>query len=252
MVAFDFTVALRIVGAGANVFHSTQANEVLEVFGDELGSVVRDNSGCHAGELFASLLENDFDIDLLHFVTDVPVDDTAAESIQDRGHEVECPGDVEVRDIDVPVFVSDERLLKSGSLFRSLIVPLEQPGVTENPIDRGGAAGDHIGINHHVCQPPITCEGMIEMELQDGLLFPLVKPVITRDPAVVFVDSTVVSRPAAIRGRPDSDPLLDLSARDFRFVRPFTDVIDNLVTYFMGHPFVGQGAPLAFFNCTCS
>jgi len=139
MVAFDLTVALRVVRTGANVFHSAQSNEVFEVFGDELRSVVRDDSGCHAGVFFASGLENDFDIDLLHFFTNVPMDDTSAESIEDRGHEVERPGDVEVGNVDVPVFMSHERLLKSGSFFRSLIVPLEEPCVAENLINGGGA-----------------------------------------------------------------------------------------------------------------
>ena len=231
---------------------AVQANEVLEVFGDELRPVVRDDSGCHAGVLFATYLNNDFDIDLLHFFTNVPMDDTAAESIKDRGHEVECPGDVEVRDIDVPVFMSHERLLKSGTLFRSLIVPFEQSGVTEDPIDGGCTAGDHIGINHHVRQASIACERMIEMELQDGLLFPLVKPMITRNPAVVLEGSTVVFRPAAIRRRPDSDPLLNLSDSDFRFLRPLADVIDHLIAYFMAlfalsNPATcGSGCPIGF------
>ena len=181
---------------------TVQANEVLEVFGDELRPVVRDDSGCHAGVLFATYLDNDFDIDLLHFFTNVPMDDTSAESIKDRGHEVECPGDVEVRDIDVPVFMSHERL--------------------------------------------------IEMELQDGLFFPLVKPMITRNPAVVLEGSTVVFRPAAIRRRPDSDPLLNLSDSDFRFLRPLADVIDHLIAYFMAlfalsNPATcGSGCPIGF------
>lgn len=74
---------------------------------------------------------------------------------------------------------------------------------------------------------------MIEVILQDGLLFPLVKPVISRNPAVVFEGSTVILRPAPIRGRPDSDPLLDLSAGDVGFFRPLADVIDHLIAYFM-------------------
>ena len=115
MAAFDFSVALWIVRTGTNVFHATESNEVPEVSGDELRSVVGDDSGCHAGELFASRLHEDCDVDLFHLVVDVPLDDTSAESIKDCGHEVERAGDVEVRDIDVPVFVSHQWLLKPGS-----------------------------------------------------------------------------------------------------------------------------------------
>ncbi len=77
--------------------------------------------------------------------------------------------------------------------------------------------------------------------------------VITRNPAVVLVDSSVVSRPAAKRGRPDSDPLLDLSAGDFGFLRPFTDVIDHLIASFMAlfalsNPATcGSGCPIGCF-----
>ena len=91
------------------------------------------------------------------------------------------------------------------------------------------------------------------MELQDGLLFPLIQPMISRNPAVVFVDSTVVLDPAAIRGRPDADPLLDLSAGDFGFLRPLADVIDHLIAYFMAlfalsNPATcGSGCPIGFF-----
>ena len=36
---------------------------------------------CHAGKLFASRLNLDFDVDFIHLVADVPNDDTSAESI---------------------------------------------------------------------------------------------------------------------------------------------------------------------------
>ena len=102
-------------------------------------------------------------------------------------------------------------------------------------------------------QASIAVERMIEVILQDGLLFPLVKPVISRNPAVVFVDSTVVFNPAAKRGRADSDPLLDLSDSDFRFLRPLADVIDHLIANFMAlfalsNPATcGLGCPIGFF-----
>src|SRR5206468_1866339 len=51
--AFDLAVGLRIVGRGLDVGHAGDADEHLEVLGDELRSVVGDDAGMLAGILFA-------------------------------------------------------------------------------------------------------------------------------------------------------------------------------------------------------
>jgi len=43
--AFDLSVRLRIVGRGSDVRHARDPNELLEVFGDELRAVIRDDPG---------------------------------------------------------------------------------------------------------------------------------------------------------------------------------------------------------------
>ena len=45
MVPLDFPVALGIVGASSHVAHAADAYEVLELLGDELGTVVTDDPG---------------------------------------------------------------------------------------------------------------------------------------------------------------------------------------------------------------
>ena len=115
--AFDAAIRPGMGGADERLLHAVGIKEEPESVAAKLRSVVGDDSGCYAGVFFASCLENDFNIDLLHFFTDVLMDDTAAESIQDRGHEVERPGDIDVRNVDMPVFMSHERLLKSGTFF---------------------------------------------------------------------------------------------------------------------------------------
>lgn len=54
--AFQFTVALGMVGRSADVSHAAQADELFEVLGNELGAVVGDNPGCHPREAFAGPL----------------------------------------------------------------------------------------------------------------------------------------------------------------------------------------------------
>src|SRR5215813_12812848 len=69
-------------------------------------------------------------------VTHFPVDEEAATAIQEAAQVVERAGNVEVRDIDVPVFVRpqglDEALALGGGLGR---VAVEQAGLLEDAVD---------------------------------------------------------------------------------------------------------------------
>jgi len=77
----------------------------LEVLGDELGAVVGDDAWCGAGVRLAGTLQDDFHVGFLHFLADFPMNDEAAATVQDGAEEVKRAGDVEVADIDMPVFV---------------------------------------------------------------------------------------------------------------------------------------------------
>ena len=90
VIAFDLAVALRVIGAGADMFHAAEADEVFEVSGDELRSVIGDDSGVCVGVFFTCCLEDDFDIHFFHFFTDIPMHNAAAVAIQHGRHKVEC------------------------------------------------------------------------------------------------------------------------------------------------------------------
>ena len=81
--AFDLAVGLRVVGRGADMGHAGDADEFLEVLGDELGAVVGDDAWRDAGELFAGALQDGFHVDFLHFFANFPVNDEAAVAIED-------------------------------------------------------------------------------------------------------------------------------------------------------------------------
>src|SRR5258705_10192879 len=93
--------------------HSTDPNELLEVLGDELGAVVRDDPGPLAGETLAAPLDDRLDFRLGHALTNLPVDDESTAAVQQAAEGEEGPGDVDVRDVDVPVFMHPERLLEA-------------------------------------------------------------------------------------------------------------------------------------------
>jgi len=115
--AFDFAVGLRIVGRGAGVGHAGDADELFEILGDELRSVVGDDAWCGVGELFVGALQDGSHVGILHFFADFPMNDEAAEAVEDGAKEVEGAGDIEVADIDVPLVVRLKGLSEAGSFL---------------------------------------------------------------------------------------------------------------------------------------
>jgi hypothetical protein len=85
--------------------HSCDAYELFEVSGDELRAVIRDDSRSCIGVLFSASLDNRFDIDLLHFLADFPMDNRAGTAVQDAAHEVKSTAYIQIADIDVPMLV---------------------------------------------------------------------------------------------------------------------------------------------------
>ena len=143
MPAFDFAVGLRVVGRGFDVGHAGDADELLEVLGDELGAVVADDAWLGVGVSFAGALDDGFHVGFLHFLADFLVDDEAAVAIEDRAEEVKGAGDVEVADIDVPVLVGLQGLHEAGAFLGDVGRGAgQESGCFEDAVDAGRAARD--------------------------------------------------------------------------------------------------------------
>src|SRR5262249_55623077 len=110
MPALDLAVALRVVRRGPRVRHAAEADELLEITGNELRAVVGDDPRRHAGEPLACPLDDLLDSGFDHGLPDLPVDREAAATIEQAAQVVEGAGDVQVRDIDMPVFVGAQGL----------------------------------------------------------------------------------------------------------------------------------------------
>jgi len=187
--AFDFAVGLGIVRRGFDVGHAGDADEFFEVLGDELGAVVGDDAWCDTGMTLAGALEDDFDVGFLHFVADFPVDDEPATAIEDGAEEVKSAGDVEVTDIDMPVFVRFEGLDEAGAFLGEVgSRPGQESGFFEDAVDAGRAAGDVIGIEHHEGQTAIAFERIGAGEGADAAFLLVGEPMVARHPGVVLVD----------------------------------------------------------------
>jgi hypothetical protein len=115
--AFKFTVALRIVGARADMGDSREPDELLEVLGDELRAVVGDDSRLVAGVFLQCPLDDGVDFLFLHRLANLPMDNRPAVAVEHGAEEVEGARDIEVGDVDVPVFVGMERLHEALSFF---------------------------------------------------------------------------------------------------------------------------------------
>ena len=85
--------------------HTGDPDKFLEIFGNELRAVVGNDARTGSRVLFLGSLKDDFYVSFGHLLSDLPMDDGAAASIEEAAQVVEGAADVEVRNIDVPVFV---------------------------------------------------------------------------------------------------------------------------------------------------
>ena len=117
MPAFDFAIRLRVIRRSPDVRHARDANELLEVLGDELWPVVGNNSRFKAGILLFGTFQNDLDVSLGHPLAKIPMNQETAVAIQDAAQVVERRANVQVRNIDVPMLVRLRRLFKPVPFF---------------------------------------------------------------------------------------------------------------------------------------
>ena len=179
--------------------------------------------------------------------------DRPAAAIEYAAKKEECPANVDIRNVDVPVFVRTEWLLESGPLEgRFGVMPLHQSGFTEHSVNAGGTCRRHIGIEHHEGETAVTLNWVFVVELDDGLLFPVFEPPVAGNPAVMFVDLAVTLSPVIELAQAKAQPLDEPLGRNLRSFRPIANVVDDLIASVMGNPGSSQSSPSTFFSLTCS
>jgi hypothetical protein len=144
----------------------------------------------------AGSLQDELDLGLRHRLADVPMDDAPTETVEHRAEVVERAGDVEVRDVDVPVLVCTGRLDEAGTLQRRFRIPtVEATSAPRDAIRRRRRNERHVLVDHHERQAPVAFERELVVERDDGRLLLLGHPVVARDMAVVLVDLAVALLP---------------------------------------------------------
>lgn len=197
--------------------------------------------------------EDALDVGLRHLLTDLPMHDGTAGSVEDRAQVVERATEVEVRDVNVPVLVRANRLDESGALLRRLLVPaVEQAGSDEHAVDARGAGSDDVPIDHHKRQPTIAFERELVVKADDGALLVVEQPVVARDEhqsegaaeggeRVVLVRLAVALLPLEEFAACNTDPGDEAIGGDLGLRGPGAHEVDDLVAYVMGDPATRQG-----------
>lgn len=102
---FKLAIALRVVRRCAHVCHTAQSDILLEVARDELRTVVGDYPRSSVRVALPGPLQDQFDLSFRHADAKIPLHDTAAAPIEHTAQVVERAADIDVADIDMPVFV---------------------------------------------------------------------------------------------------------------------------------------------------
>jgi len=157
--------------------HPTEPNEFDEVFCNELGAVVGDDARRRTGELFFGFLQDDFHVLLRHAGSNIPINYVTTEPVENAAKVEERAADVDRRDIHVPMPVRPGGLFEAFSLLRRLAIRISKDSCfLENPVDAARTGGDHVRIQHHVGQTTISFVRMLFVEMENGLLFPVLEP----------------------------------------------------------------------------
>jgi hypothetical protein len=198
-------------------------------------------------------LNDALDVRLGHLLANLPVHDRAARAVQQRAQVVERAGNVEVRDVDVPVLVCCERLYEAGALLRRLGVPsVQSPRRGKNAIGRRRADRHDVTIDHHERQSAIPLERVLVVEQHDLLALFGLEPVVAGDERVVLVRLAIPLPPVEELTARHVDPPDESVGRDLGLFRPRADEVDDLVARIVRDPPTFQGSPRVFFTFTNS
>ena len=158
-------------------------------------------------------------------------------SIQHTDQIVKCATNIHIADVDMPMFVSRERLLKTLTFAtRCTVSPLKATCLSQHTVNRCRAGRNNISIHHHVREPTIAFVGLFGMEGENRLLFPLFQPMVAWYECIVFIHFSIPPPPVIKLACADADPFHQISRRQFGPLAPLPDVIDDFVAHIMRNP----------------
>jgi hypothetical protein len=165
------------------------------------------------------------------------VNDEPATAVEQAAQVVEGAGDVDVRDIDVPVLGWAQRLHEHHALGGRLgEVAVEQARRSEDTVDTGRAARHDILIEHHEGQAAVALRGEEGMEVEDALLLLGLEPVVAWHPGVVFVGLTLAVHSGVPLGDGQAEPEQEAGDGNTGLTGAVVEEINDLVMGIVGNP----------------
>ena len=162
---------------------------------------------------------------------DLPVQDGSAVAVKNGTKVVESTGNIEISDINVPVFMRGSGLNKARSLLGGLSVPgVKAPSGFENSIGGRRTHTGDISINHHEGKAAIAVERVFGVKIQDGLALCRVKPMGSWDIAIVFIGGAITLLPFIKFTPRHTNPFDKKLGRNVSFLRPMSDKINHFIT----------------------
>ena len=212
-------------------------------------AVVGDDPGLGRGEVFAASLQGDFHVVLGHLVFQLPMDDVAAEAVQQAAQVEKRAADIDVSHVYVRMFVRCRGLVEAVAFLAGRAVPpLQQPPPFQDAVDAAGADGGYVGVEHHIAEPAIAFAGIFLMKLYHGFGLLIGQPAFAGHGVVVPVGLAPAAPPIVELAAADADPADEPGCRNLGFGRPFADVIDDFVADFGLCPAAFQVSPRLFFS----
>ncbi len=243
----DLPVALRVEGPRPHMAHSAHTDELLEVPGNELGTIVGDDSGSDIAVFLPGPLKDNLHIPFRHGLTDFPMHNKAAVSVQDTAKVVKGSANVEIGHIHMPMLMRTLRLFETLPPTGAFPFPASQQSrFLEHPIDRARTDRHNVPVEHHEGEPAVSLCSVLPIETHNGLPLPGLEPGVPRDPAVVQVDFPVAALPIVELARCQPKPADKPHRGNGRLFRPVAHEIHNGITNIMGDPAGIQVSPRLF------
>lgn len=246
--ALQFSVGLRIMGRTEHVGGLPDTDELFEVLGRELRSVVADDSGPGFGVSFPCPLQDDLRVGLFHLLADVPGDNGPRAAVEHGAEVVEGSSDVHIGKVHMPMFMGLKRLHEAFAFFRGgRVAPSDQTGGLEHTVGCRWTDCGNVLVEHHERQPPIAFQRVLFGIFHDGGPLLRIDPMVTGNQGVVFVRLAVAVFPLVEFPGGESEPTQHQDQCQPGQQPVVLDEVDDLVPQVMRDPVSVQLSPHSFF-----
>ena len=135
--------------------------------------------------------------------------------------------------------------------FEGFLFPaVQEAGGRQDAVNRRGAGGDDVTVEHHEGEATIAFEGKLLVKGDDASFLLVGEPVIAWHQGIVLIGLAVAFTPIVELAAGDADPADDGVDRQLHLGAKIAHEVDDDVARIVRNPSALQGSPSCFFNCT--